>query len=113
MKGRLMPLYRLTPPGELVRADSACREGVHTALRGTVLVMGQPREVVLRRVPSSVAVEVVDESQDVASVRGLGAVPEPPETNPWEAEVTGGVVDLATGRGPALDHWRGGDPGGG
>lgn len=40
---------------------------------------------------------------------GLGAVPEPAHTDPWVAEVTGGVVDLATGRGLALDHQLGED----
>lgn len=54
-----MTLYRLTPPGDLVEADSARQEGVHTVLRGTVLVMGRPREIVLRRVPQTVTVEQV------------------------------------------------------
>lgn len=40
---------------------------------------------------------------------GLGAVAEPEDADPWEAEVTGGVVDLATGRGLALDHLHGED----
>lgn len=35
---------------------------------------------------------------------GLGATPAPLETDPWQAEVTGGVVDLATGRALPLDH---------
>ncbi len=35
---------------------------------------------------------------------GLGAVPTPDETDLWQGEVTGGVVDLSTGRGVALDH---------
>lgn len=56
-----MPLYRLTPPGELVQADSVRREGINTVLLGTAFVIGSPREIVLRRVPASVRVEVVDE----------------------------------------------------
>jgi hypothetical protein len=56
-----MPLYRLTPPGEFLEADSARREGIHTTFRGVVLVMGRPREVVLRRVPAAVQAELVDE----------------------------------------------------
>jgi hypothetical protein len=55
-----VPLYRLTPPGELIEADSARQEGIHTTLRGYVLVMGRPREIVLRRVPASVRVEELD-----------------------------------------------------
>ena len=57
-----MPVYRLHAPGqppELLEADSARVEGIHTVLRGTALVMGRPREVVLRRVPASVAVELL------------------------------------------------------
>jgi hypothetical protein len=61
MKGRPVPIYRLTPPGELVEADNARQEGIHTVLRGQVLVIGSPREIVLRRVPLSVIVEVLDE----------------------------------------------------
>lgn len=40
---------------------------------------------------------------------GLEAVPEPQDKGPWQPEVTGGVVDLATGRGLALDHLHGED----
>ena len=36
---------------------------------------------------------------------GLGAVPEPADPSAWAAEVTGGVQDMGTGRGLALD-WR-------
>lgn len=57
-----MPTYRLTAPGqpaELLTADSARCEGIHTVLRGTALVMGRAREVVLRRVPRGVVIEVV------------------------------------------------------
>lgn len=56
-----MPTYRLHWPDrpEIIEADSARREGIHTTLRGYVLVMGRPREVVLRRVPASVRVEAV------------------------------------------------------
>ncbi len=60
-----MPLYRLTPPGELVEADSAGVEGIHTVLRGTKIVIGQPRQVVLRRVPATVQVELVDDPRPV------------------------------------------------
>lgn len=66
-----MPLYRLTPPGELVQADSARQEGIHLVLRGMTLVIGQPREVVIRRVSSSVTVELVDETQPVEPVEGF------------------------------------------
>ena len=58
-----MPVFRLPPPdapSELIKADSASVEGIHTVLRGTVLVMGRPREVVLRRVPLAVIVEQVE-----------------------------------------------------
>ncbi len=71
-----MPTYRLTPPGqpyELLEADSARVEGIHTVLRGTAYVMGRPREVVVRRVPRNVRVELVDE--DLATrQRPRGAV---------------------------------------
>ena len=61
-----MPTYRLTTPGqpdELLEADSARVEGIHTVLRGTVRVMNRPREVVVRRVPRSVLVELVDQDR--------------------------------------------------
>jgi hypothetical protein len=61
-----MPTYRLTAPDnsvEMLEADSARREGVHTVLRGTAYVMGRPRQIVVRRVPQDVRVEVVDELQ--------------------------------------------------
>ena len=57
-----MPVFRLSPPdapAELLEADSARVEGNHTVLRGFVLVMNRPREVVLRRVPLAVVVEQV------------------------------------------------------
>ena len=63
-----MPTYRLTTPGqpdELLQADSARREGIHTVLRDTAYVMGRPLEVVLRRLPRSVTVTVVESSPDV------------------------------------------------
>ena len=59
-----MPTYRLTSSDgstELLQADSARREGIHTVLRGTALVIGIPREIVVRRVPWNVLVERVDE----------------------------------------------------
>ena len=34
---------------ELLQADSARREGIHTVLRGTAVVMGGPRKVVVRQ----------------------------------------------------------------
>ena len=53
-------------PAELLEADSAHVEGIHTVLRGTVLVMGRPREVVLRRAPLAVVVEELPHlSEDV------------------------------------------------
>jgi hypothetical protein len=58
-----VPVYRLTPPtgpAELLKADSARVEGIHTVLRGTAYVMGRPREVVLRRVAGKVRVERVE-----------------------------------------------------
>lgn len=58
-----MPIYRLTPAGELVEADSVRDEGRTVALISTALVMNRPRDIVVRRVPSSVVVEVVDERQ--------------------------------------------------
>lgn len=64
-----MPVYRLHSPGsppELLEADSARVEGIHTVLRGTALVMGRPREVVLRRVPASVRVELLGPSSTPA-----------------------------------------------
>ena len=65
-----MPMYRLTPPGELVEADSVRDEGRTVALIGTALVMNRPRDVVVRRVPASVVVEVVD---DEGRGPGLGS----------------------------------------
>ena len=43
-----MPTYRLTPPGELVEADSLRDEGRTVALIGTALVMNRPRDIVIR-----------------------------------------------------------------
>ena len=55
-----MPVYRLTyRPGlgrdpEDVEADSVTVDATgHVPLRATVFVIGQPREVVIRRVPAS------------------------------------------------------------
>ncbi len=79
MKGPTMPLYRLTPPGELIRADSARQEGIHTVLRGITLVIGKPREVVLRRVPASVTVEVVTISSLLMTSAGCRSS----ETDSW------------------------------
>lgn len=55
-----MPTYRLTPPGELVEADSLRDEGRTVALIGTALVMNRPRDIVVRRVPADVLVEIVE-----------------------------------------------------
>ena len=65
-----MPLYRLTPPGELVEADSIRDERGTVALIGTALVMNRPRDVVVRRVPASVVVEVVDDGREDEDSRG-------------------------------------------
>lgn len=35
---------------------------------------------------------------------GIGPVPEPPDISLWSAEQSFAVVDLATGRGIAVDH---------
>jgi hypothetical protein len=59
---RLVPIYRLTSPGkqpELLEADYVRDEGLMRSLRGTTLVMGRPREIVVRRVPREVLVEEV------------------------------------------------------
>lgn len=56
-----MPTYRLTPPGDLVQADSLRDEGRTVALIGTALVMNRPRDIVIRRVPSNVLVKIVGE----------------------------------------------------
>ena len=60
-EGATLPIYRLTPPGELVEADSLREEGRTVALIGTALLMNRPRDIVIRRVPSSVVIEVVDD----------------------------------------------------
>ncbi|MBW3646822.1 MAG: hypothetical protein KY440_03465 [Actinobacteria bacterium] len=79
-----MPMYRLTPPGqpgELLEADTARSEGIHTVLRGVVLVMGKPREIVLRRVPADVLVEEVTRAERFQTVRlvvGTGDASEEP-----------------------------------
>jgi len=54
-----MPLYRLTPPGDVVDADLVRDEGSTVALMGTALVMNQPRDIVVRRVPVTVLIEEV------------------------------------------------------
>ncbi len=63
MRGPTLPTYRLTNPNgsaELLQADNDRVEGIFTVLRGTAYVIGRPREVVVRRVPSNVRVERVD-----------------------------------------------------
>lgn len=60
-----MPIYRLTPPGELVEADSLRDEGRTVALIGSALVINRPRDIVVRRVPTNVIIEVVDEAPAV------------------------------------------------
>jgi len=56
-----MPTYRLTPPGELVEADSVRDEGRTCALIGTAIGMNRARENIVRRVSADVLVEVVAE----------------------------------------------------
>ena len=59
-----MPLYRLTAPDlpvEVLAADRLAREGQHSTLYGTALVIGRPREVVVRRCAPDVLVELLDE----------------------------------------------------
>jgi uncharacterized protein YcsI (UPF0317 family) len=73
-----VPTYRLTTPDsvELLQADSCRVEGAHTVLRGTALVMGRPRELVVRRVPRPVLVEeVLEEIEDVPVDEPSGASP--------------------------------------
>lgn len=41
---------------------------------------------------------------NVVLTGGLGRVPEPAEPRLWAAQVVAPVVDLATGRGVAMDH---------
>lgn len=57
------PPTDLTPPGGLVKAQSVRDEGRTVALLGTALVMNRPRDIVIRRVPSHVLIEVVDGSE--------------------------------------------------
>lgn len=55
-----MPTYRIHWPDrpETLQADSLrLDEGIHQVLRSTALVMGRPREVVVRRVPRDVPVD--------------------------------------------------------
>jgi hypothetical protein len=57
-----VPTYRLTSPDgscELLEADYARDEGAFTTLYGTAIVIGRPREVVVRRAPRDVLVEEV------------------------------------------------------
>ena len=59
-----MPLYRLSAPGlpvEVLAADRLVREGQHATLYGTALVIGRPREVVVRRCAPDVLVEMLQE----------------------------------------------------
>ncbi len=60
-----LPPHPPDGPAELLEADSARVEGIHTVLRGTAHVMGRPREVVLRRVPRRVLVALVDHAGPV------------------------------------------------
>ena len=65
-----MPLYRLTVPGlpaEVLAADRLAREGQHSTLYGTALVIGRPREVVVRRCPPGVLVEELYELEPETS----------------------------------------------
>ena len=71
-----MPLYRLTPPGEVVEADLVRDEGRTVALIGTALVMNQPRDIVVRRVPRTVLIEEVPGLIPIVSP--AGPTPPPP-----------------------------------
>lgn len=58
-----MPTYRLTSPdgsSELIEADYARDEGAFTTFYGSAIVIGRPREVVVRRVPRGVLVDEVE-----------------------------------------------------
>lgn len=84
-----MPVYRINSnPPELVQADSARVGGIHTTLRGTVRVMGRPREVVLRRVPVSVRVEELPSFS--APVRAEARLPGRVVSAPTEARAGAG-----------------------
>lgn len=75
-----MPVYRVhhaDQPAEVNEADSARREGIHTTLRGTVLVMGRPREIVLRRVAAAVLVEELPPSAALPDEDDLDAPADP------------------------------------
>lgn len=52
-------------PATLIHADGASQEEADTVLRGITLVIGKPREVMTRRLPSSLTVEVVDDQPTV------------------------------------------------
>ena len=59
-----MPLYRLSAPGlpvEVLAADRVAHEGQHATRYGTALVIGRPREVVVRRCAPDVLVEQLHE----------------------------------------------------
>ena len=59
-----MPLFRLTAPGlpvEVLAAKRLARQGQHATLYGTALVIGRPREVVVRRCAPDVVVERLEE----------------------------------------------------
>ena len=69
MKAVPMPLYRLTTPGlpdEILAAERLVVEGVHTTLYGTALVIGRPRELVVRRCLAHVRVEVVEGERETS-----------------------------------------------
>ena len=56
-----MPTYMICWPDrpETIEAESPTLEGNHQVLRGTALVIGRPREAVLRRVPRHVFIEEI------------------------------------------------------
>ena len=59
-----MTLCRLSAPGlpvEVLAADRVAHEGQHATLHGTALVIGRPREVVVRRCAPDVLVEQLHE----------------------------------------------------
>ena len=65
-----MTLCRLSAPGlpvEVLAADRVAHEGQHATLHGMALVIGRPREVVVRRCAPDVLVERLHEPVPVTS----------------------------------------------
>ena len=64
------PLHRLSVPGlpvEVLAAERVAHEGQHATPYGTALVIGPPREVVVRRCAPDVLVERLHEPVPVTS----------------------------------------------